>query len=671
VVYAHLRLFILSAGVIVLNTQILLTLEYDRIKAMLADLTLSGLGRELVERLKPMTRRGAIEAALLETTEAQALLAGGAQVPLRGLADVRQLVERAEKGGALNPAELVRVADCLRGCRELKRYMESKRLVAPNLSRYAEAIAVFRALEDEIYLSIDGSRVSDAASPRLARIRKEIHAQEERIQAKLQSFLTSHQYRGAIQESFVSIKDGHYVLPIKASHRHKVDGLVIDTSGSKLTVFVEPTVVRMLTNERQALKAEEEAEEYQVLMALSGLLAAEARPILINLEVMAAYDFALAKGRLSLSMGGRSAAINDEGFIQIIQGRHPLIPHEAVPLDLTLGRRYRTLVITGPNTGGKTVALKTVGLMTLMIQSGLHVPVGEGSRLAVFEGILADIGDGQSIEQSLSTFSSHMGRIASILRQAGRSSLVLLDEIGTGTDPAEGAALAMAILEELHESGAVTLATTHYSDVKRLADLRQGFINGRMDFDPETLKPLYRLVMGEAGSSHAFWIAQKLGIGRKVLELAEKHLQEGHPQALPEGQAGFNTKQPEAKPGLARNPAPSVQDQASGGPSTPEQAADDRRPWQIGDSVMIQTIGQTGVVAELPNARGEMVIFTRGKRITVNHKRVTLLVSAEHLYPEGYDLRTATYTWKDRKLMHNMERKHVNGSRIISEGSQE
>lgn len=646
-----------------------MTLEFDKIKAMLADLTLSGLGRELADRLEPMTQRAAIEAALMETTEAKALLAGGAQVPLRGLADIRELVERAEKGGALTPVELMRVADCLRGCRELKRYMESKRSIAPNLSRYADGITTLRALEDEIYLSLDGSRVADSASTRLARIRQEKQALEDRIQVKLQSFLSSPQYRDALQESFVSFKDDRYVLPIKASHRHKVDGLVIDISGSGLTVFVEPAAIRKLTNELQALKTEEEAEEYQVLIALSGLVGAEAQLILINLEVMAAYDFALAKGRLSLSMGGRSAAINDEGFIRIIRGRHPLIRGEAVPLELTLGRRDRTLVITGPNTGGKTVALKTAGLLTLMTQSGLHVPVEEGSLMTIFDRVLADIGDGQSLEQSLSTFSSHMSRIASILRQAGRSSLVLLDEIGTGTDPAEGAALAMAILEELHQSGAVTLATTHYSDVKRLAETNPGFVNGRMDFDPETLKPLYRLILGEAGSSHAFWIAERLGIGQTVVERARKHLRDWH---------GVEGDLPKTNPPDLRTKKqgpcePRVEPEEAEGPkaSRASHATATRRPWQIGDSVTIQTIGQTGVVAELPNAKGEMVIFSRGKRITINHKRVTLLVPAEQLYPEGYDLRTAIYTWEDRKLMHDMERKHVREARIISEEAPE
>jgi len=640
-----------------LDARVLSIVEYDKIKAMLANMTQSRLGRELAERLEPLTQLPAIEASLLETTEAQTLLSGGAQVPLRGLSDVRDVVTKAERSGVLAPAELVQLADFLRGGRELRRYMESKRAKAPTLSRYAEAITDLQALEEEIYGSIEGTRVASAASPRLAKIRREMQGLEERIQARLQSFLNSAQYREALQESFVGFKEGRYVLPVKASHRNLLDGLVVSTSGSGSTVFIEPAAVRKLVNDLQTLRGEEEAEEYQVLAALSGLAAGEVPAIRVNLEVLAAYDFALAKGRLSLAMGGRSVAMNVDGFVQILQGRHPLIVQGAVPLDLVLGRRYRTLVITGPNTGGKTVALKTVGLLTLMAQSGLHVPVGEGSCLAVFNLILADIGDGQSIEQSLSTFSSHMSQIAAILAKAGPRSLVLLDEVGTGTDPAEGAALAMAILEDLHRSGAVTLATTHYSDVKRLADLHPGFLNGCMDFDRETLRPLYRLVLGEAGSSHAFWIAERLGVARRVLDQAGRYLQE----RPVESELPPPVKRLEE---VEETPPPRVETE----PAEVTAVAPGPRPWQLGDYVRLESLGQNGVVAELPNARGEMIIFTRGKRVNVNHKRVSLLMEAEQLYPEGYDLTTTTYTWNDRKFMKRAAKGHVDGVRVISEG---
>ncbi|MDP2872499.1 MAG: DNA mismatch repair protein MutS [Bacillota bacterium] len=650
---------------------VLETLEYPKITAMLAEHTLSGLGRGLAESLAPLAGLRAVETAMLETTEAVAVLERGAQIPLWGLGDMRPLIERVEKDGVLGAAELVRLADCLRGCREFKRYMSAKQDLAPNLGRHAGGIALFPELEEEIYASIDGSRVADSASPRLARVRKEIRIVEDRIKSRLQSYLTAPKYREALQDSIITVRGDHYALPVKASHRHAVDGVVVDTSGSGATVFIEPAAVRRLTNELQVLRGEEEAEEFQVLTALSGLVGAQAMLISANLRIMAHYDLAFAKGRLSLAMGGRSVPVNDVGFIQLLQARHPLLGGDAVPLDLVVGRRYRTVVITGPNTGGKTVVLKTVGLLTLMAQSGLHVPVGEGSMLAMFGQVLADIGDAQSIEQSLSTFSGHISHIAEIMWVAGRSSLVLLDEIGTGTDPAEGAALAMGILEELHAAGAVTLATTHYSDVKRLGDTHAGFINGRMDFDSVSLRPLFRLVMGEAGASQAFWIAERLGIVPGVLDRARRHLALRPEEAAGGGirtgggEGGRAGTESGPKPLEAIQPLPKVR--AVGAPAEPGGAAtgssdsqtakDAKRPWKLGDSVLIEPTNQQGVVAVLPDEQGEMVVFARGRRERVNHKRVKLIAPAENLYPEGYDLRTVLYTWQERKNMHDMERK--------------
>jgi MutS2 family protein len=651
-----------------LAATVLETLEYDKIKNLLAEQTLSGLGRELAERLAPLTGVRAVEIAMLETTEAVAVLEKGARIPLWGLGDLRPLIERIEKGGMLGAAELVRLADCLRGCREFKRYMDGKRDVAPNLGRHAWGIATFRELEDEIYNSIDGSRVADAASPRLGRIRKEIRIVDERIKSRLQSYLTAPKYRDVLQDSIIAVRGDHYALPVKSSHRHAIDGAVVDTSGSGATVYIEPAAIRKLINDLQVLRGEEEAEEFQVLTALSGLVAEHVGPIASNLRIMALYDLAFAKGRLSLSMRGRAVPVNEEGFIQLLQARHPLLGVEAVPLDLVVGSRYRTVVITGPNTGGKTVVLKTVGLLSLMAQSGLHVPAGEGSMLSLFDQVLADIGDAQSIEQSLSTFSGHITQIAAIVRVAGRRSLVLLDEIGTGTDPAEGAALAMGILEELHSLGAVTLATTHYSDVKRLGDAHPGFINGRMDFDAVSLRPLYRLIMGEAGASQAFWIAERLGIPGAVLGRARRHAAAGTGttagavQAV--GAAGevHIGERDMSKPleAIRAMPRPEAQQSLKETPVAGDGeagAAERKRPWKLGDSVFVDDLNQQGVVAVLPDDQGEMVVFTRGRRERVSHKRVRLIAPAEDLYPEGYDLRTVLYTWQERKTMQDMIRK--------------
>jgi len=633
-------------------------LEYDKIRVQLAEETLSGLGRELALELSPLRSTAAVRAAIAETTEARTILAAGAQIPLWGLADVRPLLARAEKAGVLNAGELVRIADCLRGCGEFRRYMASKQRHAPNLSCYAEGLVPLDDLTAEVYHSTDGARVADRASPRLARIRKDMRIADERIKSRLQSFLTSPQYREALQDNYVTMRGERYTLPIKASHRARISGTVVDSSHSGMTVYIEPSVIGKLTEELHVLRSQEEAEEYQVLTALTGLISDESPAIKRNLEIMAVYDLAFAKGRLSLAMRAEPAEVSEDGFIQLLGARHPLLTGEVVPVDLVIGERYRTLIITGPNTGGKTVVLKTAGLLTLMAQAGLHIPAKEGSIVSVFAQVLADIGDSQSIEQSLSTFSGHMSRIAGILGAADANSLVLLDEIGTGTDPAEGAALAMAVLEQLHVSGCVTIASTHYSDVKRLADERGGFINGRMDFDAETLRPLYSLVTGEAGESQALWIASRLGISEAVLRRARQYL----------GERGVADSGGPTREGAATKPAERLRtprrNEETLGAESPKQApgaegpgpSHSRRPWRLGDSVSIETTGEQGVVAVLPDERGEMTVFCRRQRVRVHERRVKLIVGAEHLYPDGYDLRTVLFTWQERQTIHDMRR---------------
>lgn len=653
-----------------MDDRVFTVLEYEKIREMLSEHTLSGLGRELALKLRPLYHPSAVVAALAETTEARAILDGGGQIPLWGLGDMRPIVERAVKGGMLHAAELVRLADCLRGAAEFKRYMQSKRAKAPNLSRYAEGILPLKELADEIYASTDGARVSDAASPRLAKVRKELRVVDDRIKSKLQSYLTSGQYRDALQETLITMRGDRYAIPVKASHRHKISGVVVDSSGSGMTVYIEPASIRKLTDDLRILKAQEEAEEYQILSALTGLVAEQSAAINSNLEIMGVYDLAFAKGRLSIHFDARAVDVRTDGFMQLLSARHPLIAGEVVPLDIVIGHRYRTLVITGPNTGGKTVALKTAGLLALMAQSGLHIPVSEDSAVSVFDQVLADIGDSQSIEQSLSTFSGHLRQIAAILDAATKSSLVLLDEIGTGTDPAEGAALAMAILEELHLLGCITLASTHYSDVKRLADEHPGFVNGRMDFDRETLRPLYRLVIGEAGQSQALWIAGRLGLGQRILERAKAHLARRPEAHAARDNPGSSSKVPEQV--ILRSPA-AADSQNPGsaggepGPAQPNSQPGGRRLWRLGDSVMIDTIDQQGVITVLPDELGQVVVLSRGKRHTVHERRLTLIVGAEHLYPEGYDLRTVMFTWRERQTIHKMQKRGTEIRGVSSE----
>lgn len=344
---------------------------------------------------------------------------------------------------------------------------------------------------------------------------------EERIKSKLDNMMKSAAYRDMLQDPIVSMRDGRYVIPVKSKFKRNIDGQILDRSSSGATVYMEPNDVRKLQTEISMLRAEEEIEISMILGVLTGMVAGFERELHITIEAMVHYDFIFAKAKYSRSIDAIGVEINQDNVIKIQNGKHPLLGEKCVPLNFMLGENYQSLVITGPNTGGKTVAIKTVGLLTLMVQSGLHVPVGEGSCFAVFRELFVDIGDGQSIEQSLSTFSSHMTNIISILRNAGPQDLVILDELGAGTDPSEGMGLAVAILEKLYSKGSMILATTHYSEIKEFAAVTPGFENGSMEFNLETLQPMYSLVIGKAGKSQAFAIAIKLGMDEEVIHRAQ------------------------------------------------------------------------------------------------------------------------------------------------------
>src|SRR5690606_21312708 len=367
-------------------------------------------------------------------------------------------------------------------------------------------------------------QVLDEASPELARLRARMRTLHNRIRERLEAILRSAALRPALQESLITVRNGRQVVPGKQEHKGMIPGIVHDTSASGATVFVEPLAVVELNNELQETRLQEEREMERILRHLSAQVGAEAEGLETGLAVLAELDLALAKARLAQSMRAVAPKLNEEGWIHIIGGRHPLLSGRVVPVDVWLGREARILVITGPNTGGKTVTLKTIGLFGLMAQAGLYVPAEPGTELPVFSGIYADIGDEQSIQQSLSTFSSHMSNIVRILRSADERSLVLLDELGAGTDPAEGAALAMAILDFLLVVGARVVATTHYSELKAYVHSRPGMQNASVEFDPVTLAPTYRLIMGLPGRSNALEIAARLGLPEEVLERARRRL---------------------------------------------------------------------------------------------------------------------------------------------------
>lgn len=512
-----------------MDEKTLRTLEFDRIVEMLAGRASTGEGKRLAESLRPVADPEEAGRLLAETDEAAAVLRLKGTPPLGGIRSIRPLLRRAAVGSTLEAAELVDVASTVGAGRRLKRFLAAvhKDHPLPLLSDLFEPIADLKELEDAIFHCIDEQgQVLDRASDRLARIRRERQAGEARVKDVLERMIRSSSVRAMLQDVLVTMRGDRYVIPVKQEYRARFGGIVHDQSASGATLFIEPEQVVPLNNRLRELMLEERREIERILQELTGRVAERAEELAGNIERLARIDFAFAKALLAADMKAARPAVNSRGFIRLRKARHPLLGSRAVPLDVELGGAFRTLIITGPNTGGKTVALKTVGLLALMAASGLFVPAEDGSECAVFDAVHADIGDEQSIEQNLSTFSSHMTNIISILARLTPSSLVLLDELGAGTDPSEGSSLAIAILDHVHRLGCRTVATTHYSELKAYAYEREGMINASMEFDVETLTPTYRLLVGVPGRSNAFAIARRLGLPEPIVSHAERMIGE-------------------------------------------------------------------------------------------------------------------------------------------------
>jgi len=513
-----------------MNERTLRVLEFDKVREMLAEQASSSLGQERARRLRPHTDKARIQRWLDETSEARRVMETAGSWPLGGLQDIRPALHQAAIGGILEAAELRRVGDLVRCARRVADFLSRQRNV-PLLQSLLQPLDPCPGLLEEIERCLDeDSQVRDTASPELQRLRRRLRTLKDSIYEKAQQILAAPEYARMIQDFLLTSRDGRVCIPIKSEFQTRFPGLVHDTSASGATVFMEPEPLVVLGNQLRQTEGEEQAEVERILRALTEQVGAHAEALQANLTRLSILDFIVAKARLSVALEAVSPQLNSNGFLDLRQARHPLLIRQAgegtavVPIDLQLGREFHTLIITGPNTGGKTVALKTVGLLTLMAQSGLHVPAAPGTELAVFQQVFADIGDEQSLEQSLSTFSSHLGEIAGIVRSVQRNALVLLDEIGAGTDPAEGAALARALLQYLHQRGVRTIATTHYSELKTFASTEPGIENARVEFDGETLRPTYRLRIGMPGSSHAFTIAERLGLPRSILTVAQSFL---------------------------------------------------------------------------------------------------------------------------------------------------
>ena len=512
-----------------MNEKALRTLEYTKIIERLTELAGSSIGKELCRNLKPSSNLAEIEAAQKQTSDALSRIYQRGSISFSGVQDVRGSLKRLEIGGSLSALELLRIAKLLETTSRVKSFgrLENSDREKDSLDDMFDGLQPLANLYNEIYRCIlSEDEIADDASPALAKIRRSIRQTNDRVHTQLAS-LVNGSSRTYLQDAVITMRNGRYCVPVKSEYKGQVPGMIHDQSSTGSTLFIEPMAIVKLNNELRELELQEQKAIEAVLAELSNMAAAENENIADNFRVLTQLDFIFARAMLSKSYNGTEPIFNEKGHINIKTGRHPLLDKKSVvPIDIWLGKDFRLLVITGPNTGGKTVSLKTVGLFTLMGQAGLHIPAFDHSELSVFDEVFADIGDEQSIEQSLSTFSSHMTHTVSILKEATDRSLVLFDELGAGTDPTEGAALAIAILNELHSRGTCTMATTHYSELKVFALTTPGVENGCCEFSVETLRPTYRLLIGVPGKSNAFAISGKLGLPEHIIEDARSRISE-------------------------------------------------------------------------------------------------------------------------------------------------
>lgn len=510
-----------------MNKKSLRVLEFDKIVEMLKEKVSSSLGMKYVDDLYPSGDFDEVEYRLKETSETQAILTKRGYIELSGIHDIKDKVKRASVGGTLDALSILKIGESLRVARTLKNNLSSnEEFNYPIIQGLLEGLFIYRDLEDEILNAIISEiEISDNASSTLRDIRRRIIQKNQSIRSKLNSIISSSTYQKYLQDAIISVRGDRFVIPVKSEYRSNVSGIIHDQSSSGQTLFIEPMTIVDMNNELRQLRLSEEEEIERILQEFSNKIGEINEDLMANQEILGRVDFAFAKGKLAISMKAIEPFLNRDKYINIKDGRHPLLDRKiVVGNDIYLGRDFDTLVITGPNTGGKTVTIKTVGLFALMVQSGLHITCNYGSCMTVYENVFADIGDEQSIEQSLSTFSSHMTNIVDILDKLNENSLVIFDELGAGTDPIEGAALAVAILEEVKSIGASCIATTHYTEIKNYALVNKGIENAAVDFDVEKLEPTYKLLIGVPGKSNAFSISKRLGLSDYVISKAKEFI---------------------------------------------------------------------------------------------------------------------------------------------------
>lgn len=619
-------------------------IEFDKIKEKWMNLALTEDARETIRGMRFYLSEGELRKQLRDTTNSRKLMEKLGTPPLQDVAEAKEIMAAAQRGDCLTPYQLERVEKVLVAVRRLKDYLTRGKIYENPLVYYEENLEAMDELREEIARQIRGGEVDDYASGQLQQIRNQIIKCEEQMKQKAEQMMRSH--KEYMADSYCTHRNGRICIPIKREYKLKIAGSVIDQSSTGSTLFIEPVGVAKYYEELQLKKIEEENEVYRILYTLTAMVADAAVLMHENIRLIEKLDFMMSKGKLSMELDAVEPCINLERRIVLKDARHPLMdPGSNVPLQFDIGEKIRGIIITGPNTGGKTVAIKTVMLNCMMAQCGLHVVCREAD-ICMNSSYLCDIGDGQNIAENLSTFSAHIQNVLEVLREANQDSLVIMDELGSGTDPVEGMGIAIAILETLRKSGATFLATTHYPEVKEYADRTQDIINARMTFDKETLRPTYQMVIGEAGESCAFYIADRLGMPHEMLKVAIAAAY-GEEAVL-----GYQFQQEEAfvEKG-SRNRITRVKSTKKSPSLTTK--------YSLGDSVMIYPEKQIGIVCEPVNEKGVLRVQLRGKKIWINHKRVKLHVAATQLYPPDYDFSIIFETVENRKIKHDMERKYT------------
>ncbi len=617
-----------------MNNTTIEKLQLNEVKDKIKEYCVSSLGKDLIDKLIPSKNIKIVKRKLKENIEAKKVLENSNHIPLEGLFNIIPIIDKIEKGMILEPNELIRIEDFLRGCKKIKSFMIDKEFYSPTLSSYALNITLCEDIEHEINYCIKNNKVDSQASKELKKIRRNIEVAEVKIKERLNKFITSRTNKKYIQEFIISKRDDRYVVPIKSSYKNEVDGVVLDTSSKGNTVFIEPRSVSKLSLELISLKTEESIEEYKILSYLTELIFEKISEIKLNIEVISEYDMVFAKAKYSQNINGITPKINDNGYINIVNGKHPLLKGNVVPLNFEIGNTYRSLVITGPNAGGKTISLKTVGILTLMVQCGLDICADESTEICIFENIFVDIGDNQSIENALSTFSSHIKNIADIMQKSNNKTLVIFDEIGSGTEPNEGAGLAISILEEFYHMGCITIASTHYGEIKKFANIHPEFENAGMMFDKNTLEPLYKLTIGKSEDSNALFISKKMGIKDKVLNRAKEYINDKN----------YNLDT------VKKSKIVQSKDESE------EEVVKEIYNYEVGDKVKLLDKNDYGIVYKPIDKLNNIEVLYKNEFIKINVRRTELSIKASELYPKDYDLNSLFTSYEERKLEKDIQR---------------